>query len=114
VASLTACVLLGAIFYTLGEWRTQASGGETTGRTDEVSEISDGLERSRRFLVVPGGNMQANALSRPEADEYGTLQGLGRSLFGDYLFAVELAGTLLLVASIGAILIAPKRTQEAR
>jgi NADH-quinone oxidoreductase subunit J len=35
--------------------------------------------------------------------------GLGRSLFGDYLFAVELAGTLLLVATIGAIAIAPRR-----
>jgi NADH-quinone oxidoreductase subunit J len=35
---------------------------------------------------------------------------LGRSLFGDYLFAVELAGTLLLVATIGAIAIAPRRT----
>lgn len=31
---------------------------------------------------------------------------LGRSLFGDYLFAVELAGTLLLVATIAAIMIA--------
>lgn len=31
---------------------------------------------------------------------------LGRSLFGDYLYAVELAGTLLLVATIAAILIA--------
>jgi NADH-quinone oxidoreductase subunit J len=31
---------------------------------------------------------------------------LGRTLFGDYLYAVELAGTLLLVASVGAIAIA--------
>ena len=37
------------------------------------------------------------------------MRGLGRSLFGDYLFAVELAGTLLLVATIGAIAIAPRR-----
>ena len=38
-----------------------------------------------------------NELSRPPADEpIGTMHGLGRSLFGDYLFAVELAGTLLL------------------
>ena len=41
----------------------------------------------------------------------GTLHQLGRSLFGDYLFAVEMAGTLLLVASIGAIAMAPRRTQ---
>ena len=41
----------------------------------------------------------------------GTMQGLGRSLFGDYLFAVEMAGTLLLVASIGAIAVAPRRAE---
>jgi NADH-quinone oxidoreductase subunit J len=52
----------------------------------------------------------ANALSHPAAGEQlGTMLGLGRSLFGDYLFAVELAGTLLLVATIGAIAIAPRR-----
>jgi NADH-quinone oxidoreductase subunit J len=34
------------------------------------------------------------------------VNALGRSLFGDYLYAVELAGTLLLVATIAAILIA--------
>jgi NADH-quinone oxidoreductase subunit J len=39
------------------------------------------------------------------------LRALGRSLFGDHLFAVELAGTLLLVATIGAILTAPRRAQ---
>src|SRR5262245_20740401 len=52
----------------------------------------------------------ANPLSQQvKADEHGTMLGLGRSLFGDYLFAVELAGTLLLVATIGAIAIAPRR-----
>jgi NADH:ubiquinone oxidoreductase subunit 6 (subunit J) len=39
---------------------------------------------------------------------------LGRSLFSDYLLAVELAGTLLLVATIGAIAIAHRRTGAAR
>jgi len=49
-------------------------------------------------------------------DEYGRPQmpaenvaGLGRSLFTDYLLAVELAGTLLLVATVGAIAIAMRR-----
>ena len=41
----------------------------------------------------------------------GTLRGLGTSLFGPYLYAVELAGTLLLIATIGAIAIAPRRSQ---
>lgn len=52
----------------------------------------------------------ANPLSRPDSDKsLARIRGLGRSLFGDYLFAVELAGTLLLVATIGAIAIAPRR-----
>jgi NADH-quinone oxidoreductase subunit J len=40
--------------------------------------------------------------------------GLGRLLFTDYLLAVELAGFLLLVATIGAIAIAARRTEELR
>jgi NADH-quinone oxidoreductase subunit J len=52
----------------------------------------------------------ANVLSQPaKGEQLGAMLGLGRSLFGDYLFAVELAGTLLLVATIGAIAIAPRR-----
>jgi NADH-quinone oxidoreductase subunit J len=56
------------------------------------------------------GAVAANALSHPpENVPLDRMLGLGRSLFGDYLFAVELAGTLLLVAAIGAIAIAPRR-----
>lgn len=39
---------------------------------------------------------------------------LGRILFTEYLLAVELAGTLLLVAAIGTIAITARRTREAR
>jgi NADH-quinone oxidoreductase subunit J len=56
--------------------------------------------------------IRANRLSNVAEDrEIGTMHQLGKSLFGDYLFAVEVAGTLLLVASIGAIAIAPRRSQ---
>lgn len=44
-------------------------------------------------------------------NDLGSPGGVGRSLFTDYLFAVELAGTVLLVATIGAIAIAPRRPQ---
>jgi len=37
--------------------------------------------------------------------------GLGRSMYTDYLIAVELAGTLLLVATIGAIALAQRTTE---
>jgi NADH:ubiquinone oxidoreductase subunit 6 (subunit J) len=40
--------------------------------------------------------------------------GLGKTLFTDYLLAVELAGTLLLVATIGAIAIAGRRPEGLR
>jgi NADH-quinone oxidoreductase subunit J len=39
---------------------------------------------------------------------------LGRSLFTDYLLPVELGGTLLLVATVGAIAIAQRRTTPGR
>ena len=40
--------------------------------------------------------------------------GLGRTLFSDYLLAVEVAGFLLLVATICAIAIAARRTERLR
>jgi NADH-quinone oxidoreductase subunit J len=40
--------------------------------------------------------------------------GVGRTLFTDYLVPVELAATLLLVATIGAIAIAGRRSEELR
>jgi NADH-quinone oxidoreductase subunit J len=52
----------------------------------------------------------ANSFSQlTENQSLSAVRGLGRSLFCDYLFAVEFAGTLLLVATIGAIAIAPRR-----
>lgn len=44
-------------------------------------------------------------------EDLGTPLGVGRSLFVDYVYASELAGTVLLVATIGAIAIAPRRAQ---
>lgn len=53
-----------------------------------------------------------NPFSQPsDPKQLGSLRALGLSLFGDYLYAVEIAGTLLLVAGIGAIAIAPRRAE---
>jgi len=88
LATLAAFLLLAALMGTL-----RATSGE-------MFSVSQGR----------GAAASANPFSQPTADErLGTLRGLGRSMFSDYLFAVELAGTLLLVASIGAIAIAPRR-----
>lgn len=40
--------------------------------------------------------------------------GIGRALFSDYLLAVELAGTILLVATVGAIAIANRHRPRAK
>ncbi len=101
VASLGAFILLGALLFTLQEW------GGIDGKSTSVDA------RPGQFIMVPAG-IAPNPLSTAAHDnpqEIGSLRVLGRSLFGDYLFAVELAGTVLLIATIGAIAIAPRRSQ---
>jgi NADH-quinone oxidoreductase subunit J len=44
----------------------------------------------------------------------GNVAAIGKTLFTDYLIPVELAATLLLVATIGAIAIAGRRSEELR
>jgi NADH-quinone oxidoreductase subunit J len=56
-------------------------------------------------------SVASNPLSRPSAEDFSSLRALGVSVFGDYLYAVEIAGTLLLIAGIGAIAIAPRRAE---
>jgi len=81
------------------------------GTLADSSPINSGADGDRALSAAVN---VANPLSRPqEGTTAYTLRSLGRSLFGDYLFAVELAGTLLLVATIGAIAIAPRRRQGA-
>src|SRR3954470_2467444 len=88
LATIFAVLLLGGLMAML-----KASSAEDLNFTDGQAPIAS-----------------ANVLSHPaKGEQVGTMLGLGRSLFGDYLFAVELAGTLLLVATIGAIAIAPRR-----
>ncbi len=58
--------------------------------------------------VPRGGALRRDEGERPELPHENTAY-LGRALFTDYLLAVELGGTLLLVATIGAIAIAGRR-----
>lgn len=100
VASLLSFALLATLLFSLQEW------GGIDGRAADDA-------RHGQFLTVPEGT-HANLLSQaPHSNprEIGSLRVLGRSLFTDYLYAVELAGTVLLVATIGAIAIAPRRSQ---
>jgi NADH-quinone oxidoreductase subunit J len=54
------------------------------------------------------------AMSTEQLAEFtpGKTSGLGRSMFTDYLLAIELAGTVLLVATIGAIVLAQKPERD--
>jgi NADH-quinone oxidoreductase subunit J len=92
LASIGAFVMLGALLATLRSDAWPAPG------------------ESASVAVEVSSHPPPNALSRASGAD-GKMQSLGRSLFGDYLYAVELAGTVLLVASIGAIAIAPRRSQ---
>jgi NADH-quinone oxidoreductase subunit J len=75
------------------------------------------LERWRESRPgAPAATAAAAAAGQPDAvpqspAAYGSLRTLGRTLFGEHLFAVEVAGTLLLIATVGAIALAPRRTQ---
>jgi NADH-quinone oxidoreductase subunit J len=63
---------------------------------------------------MPRGVRTATAvnLSAPTAADPDTLALLGRSLFVDHLWSVEIAGVLLLVATFGTILIALQTREE--
>jgi NADH-quinone oxidoreductase subunit J len=77
--------------------------------TEEVVRDYD-LHPSTLPIPDPVRPYLANAKA-PVRGHY--VAGLGRSLFGEYLYAVELAGTLLLIATIGAIAIASRRKEIA-
>jgi NADH-quinone oxidoreductase subunit J len=119
VATVASILLLAMILGTLELHR--ADGDDRAVRRSPDVALNAGSEDPRttgagsgdpRTTVGDPRTTLANPLSRPaDGESLGTMHGLGRSLFGDYLFAVELAGTLLLVATIGAIAIAPRRAR---
>ena len=108
LATLGAFVLLGGLMFTLQEWSSVRNTGG--GRVAAAAATAAVEGAPQGFLPAPD-SIDANPLSRSETGEVGRMRGVGRSLFGDYLFAVELAGTLLLIAVIGAIAIAPRRSR---
>jgi NADH-quinone oxidoreductase subunit J len=112
LATLASFVLLGGLLFTIDEWVMQRAGNPPVpipaGRLS-IAETSDIGGRSLAgFVPIPKGTQQ-HPNSNLAPGESGRLRGLGRSLFSDYLVAVELAGTLLLVAGVGAVAIAPRR-----
>ncbi len=108
--TVAAFLLLAALLGTLQDVGG-FSEGDASLRVREAATAEGPLSITARSESPAEADVAAaNPLSRPAANEsLASIMGLGRSLFGDYLYAVELAGTLLLVATIGAIAIAPRR-----
>jgi NADH:ubiquinone oxidoreductase subunit 6 (subunit J) len=67
--------------------------------------------RSRSGFIPIPNHVDPYRQSHVRVNEPSPLRGLGRTFFTDYLFVVELAGTLLLVAGVGAVAIAPRRVR---
>jgi NADH-quinone oxidoreductase subunit J len=114
VATVAAFALLATILGTLQFVR------ESPNRTANVNDLEEAapaalpagvlVMSAQETPVTDSRSAPENVFSQLKANQsMGSMHALGRSLFGDYLFAVELAGTLLLIATIGAIAIAPRR-----
>jgi NADH-quinone oxidoreductase subunit J len=97
------------------EMRNNPLLGNARPASESLSEFS-GPRASRRAIEEQKINappqlaeLRRDDLGRPKLPARNTAY-LGRSLFSDYLLPVELAGMLLLVATIGAIAIAQRRS----
>jgi NADH-quinone oxidoreductase subunit J len=141
LASLAAFLLLSILLFTLTDWRQRGSGQlplapiksavaqkapadipptqtrRTEGPRSETSRTETAqvaAPRSRAGFIPIPPSIDPYPHSSVLANEPSPLRGLGRTFFSDYLFTVELAGTLLLVAGVGAVAIAPRRVRAAK
>ncbi len=100
------------------DWSWRPDGDAEKLREGLTTLYQQGLRvRNRYGSLQPPADIPQSTLSRMNAAA-GALPAenvayLGRALFSDYLLAVELGGTLLLVATIGAIAIAGRQAEAA-
>jgi NADH:ubiquinone oxidoreductase subunit 6 (subunit J) len=85
-------------------WQTWKTAGQAQAMKSKLLQLASLAETMR-------SQRNANGDPRMPAENVAALGGV---LFTDYLIAVELGGTLLLVATIGAIAIAGRRAGELR
>jgi len=100
LATVAGFVLLGGMLFAMSKGLPVLPGTPGELRITRVSD--EGQTSSTTTTVVSQG-----------VDRVGTLRGLGQLMFSQYLYSVEIAGTLLLIATIGAIAIAPRRSHGA-
>jgi NADH-quinone oxidoreductase subunit J len=117
LATLAAFVLLGGLLFAIDDWVVRRATGlpdQGLGARLALISASDvGRRSAAGFIPVPKG-VAMHPNSEFPHDGSSALTGLGRSLFTDYLVAIELAGTLLLVAGVGAVAIASRRAPRSR
>lgn len=102
-ATVLGFLILGGLLCALRPWGPAVLAGDST---PGAVPVAAGAAGESQTLLRSAPSLGPSPLSQRGDEPVGTVRGLGRSLFGDYLYAVELAGTLLLAASIGAIAIA--------
>jgi NADH:ubiquinone oxidoreductase subunit 6 (subunit J) len=82
-------------------------------RQGRITPEIKGLTLSPHGQSLPVRANDDPALVEPHRLPNANIAALGRTLFTDHLIAVELGGTLLLIATIGAIAIAGARSENA-
>jgi NADH:ubiquinone oxidoreductase subunit 6 (subunit J) len=80
---------------------------------ERMKRIRDG-HGTLALTNVPGKANTPGHMKAPGTLPASNVAAIGKTLFTDYLIPVELAATLLLVATIGAIAIAGRKTEELR
>jgi len=113
LATVATFVLLGGLLFTIDRWAVQRRAETANPKLAErqaAVEIPGAGARSAAGFVPIVTNPHAESLVKPNDESH--LRGLGRALFTDYLVAIELAGTLLLVAGVGAVSIASRRASR--
>jgi NADH-quinone oxidoreductase subunit J len=65
------------------------------------------------WAVLNAGNVEAPVNSRAGSETVTSVRGLGRVLFTDYVFAFEATSVLILVAMVGAVVLARREEDQA-
>jgi NADH-quinone oxidoreductase subunit J len=86
--------------------------------TEDIGKLAPPKDATKvstlsKFDTTPAKNVPPPAPKQPFQPKPGHVTGLGKSLFGDYLYGVMLSAELLLVVTIGAIVITHRRKEAA-
>ncbi len=75
----------------------------------KIVAIGLGVALALEVLYIVGYQSRFAIAQSPRAIEIGTVEGIGRVLFSEYLFPFEVTSLLLVAAIVGAIVLAKKK-----